>query len=71
MVGPGAALLRPDVHETQFFQVDGVHEGIYYPNHIVRSDQLVQRGGEEAELLAVLSGAVAHVVFVGEAAGRR
>lgn len=38
---------------------------------IVEGDYFVQRDGEKAELLAVLSGTMAHGVFVGDAAGRR
>ncbi len=67
----GAALVRPDVDEAEFFQVDGVHKGVHDAHQIVRGDQFVQWGSEKAELLAVLSGAVGHAVLVGGAAGRR
>ena len=69
----GATLVRPDVYEAGFFQVDGVHHDVH---QIALGHHFVQRGSNchperKAELLAVLSGAVGHAVFVGDAAGRR
>lgn len=62
--------MRLDARKAQFAQVDGIYEGVDQAHHIVLGDHLVQRSGKEAELLAVLSDAVAHAFFIGDA-GRR
>lgn len=54
-----------DVNEAQFGQVDRVYECVNTSRHIVTGDQIVQRSVKETELLTVLSGAVAHVIFIG------
>ena len=59
-----------DMDETELLQIDGVHKGIHDAYHVARGDHFIQRSGKEAELLAVLSGAVAHAFFMGDA-GRR
>jgi len=55
------------VHEAGFFQPDGVHEGIHDAPEIVRGGYIVRRGGKAVELQVVLSGAVIHAVFIGDA----
>jgi len=71
VIGRRAAMVGADVGKPELLQIDGVDEGLHDAHEIVGGDQFVERGGEKAELLAVLSGAVAHGVFFGEAAGRR
>ena len=63
MIGRGAALVRAHLGEAQFFQINGMDEGVHDAYHVVRGDHLVQRGGEEPELLAVLSGTMGHRLF--------
>lgn len=71
MVRRSPALVRPYVREAQFFQIDGLHESVHHAHRVVRGDHFVQRSGKKAELQSVLSGTVAHGVFVGQAAWRQ
>ena len=57
---PKLLIVRPNVDKAGLVQANGVHKGIHDAHHVVRGDHLVQRVGEEAELSAVVSGAVCH-----------
>ena len=64
MIWWGALFMRLDMDKAQFPKVYGICEGINHPYHIVVGDHLVQRRSEKAELKAILSDAVAHVVYL-------
>ena len=63
-----AVIHPPAPHHTEIFLPSIGCEALHGD---IRGDHLVQRGGKGAELLAIMSGAVGHVVFLGGAAGRR
>ena len=53
VVGGGTLAAVLHAVEAQGFQIEEIHEGVYHAHGIVFVDQRIQRGGEQAVLLAV------------------